>query len=1147
MNDTSTRLLTDKHQCKPGSLKPYALINKNIEYSWVGQDPENPEGRKVLEEIWLGGRGRYTKRIMFIQTCVQPSECKTETKSGFRTVKLSPRLKHSTEWVNLSLYADMCRLDLDDCYFTSLIKALPESVGARKNPGKALTDKYLPWLMEEIKALKPKLIVCIGKPVFDVLAGVKTKESDIYGLWLYSESAKANIKFIPGMHMALKPEMIDRYLLEMNDIVKMYEARPEDLQPMPIDYKVINNSTELKELVFNLAMANKTVLSVDCEWGGRVHVDGKLRSLQIAWSDTEAAYIRFRDENAEYVFDVSYKEAGEILGAWCNRPEVKYIGHHLSADLTWMAYWLGLDWYGKGLFDTEFAMQTCDESMDLGLDIVALRYTDFGKYDWDLIQWRKKHPEKRGTGYEYVPDEILIPYGVKDVLTVYRAWPVIQKWLESQDTVKGRTLADYYREILNPFVTDVFTWFCLIGMPVDRQRLDTARELYNWVKGELELDLRKAVEAEAEEMMKDRLAKAGVPEFYDTLYEMSTNGTPWDDMVASLHKAVSKSLATGDTTWKDWEALFSHYMIAPRFNIRSAGMMRTWLFDVKKYTPVKTTSMKDQGMPSMDWEKVLAYDAAKRAKFTPAVDKASLEIFASRYDDKVLKLLLELNGVGNVCKAFLKEADVDADGNVISENGLHKWVTSDDCLHSMTGCTETGRPRSFNPNVLNYPSWLHARLKEGMKRVLTSRNERGELPDKFKPFLDISNIPTVRGMVMARPGWCVVEADYQTAEVRGLAWLSGDSEMMGQILHPDPNWAYIDDKYIPEGASKDDYVVRIAFPSYITKPDDKEKFLLTRAKNGKILETYTEDQLARDENGKPIGPRWDFHWSTAEGGLGVCREMLDKKKDRGAGKVLNFSSSYGGQPPSLKRKIEADTGESVPISVVADMLQAIYDSHLVASKWLEYLEAVPQHPEAKMVAASGRMRHVQLLDNKLTRTDENPFGMEAYEMSRGLGAIGRECRNFFLQESVGASAARACCGLLKFVMDNRDQGLKGYPFICLYDSLVVHCPNNERAIWQKALLLYMTLKVGWMYNDVWGKRVLRYPSDCELNAGWSTAPKGEFAANLNDESWEPTPDHLRPIEEDLDRQIAYYKENELASVYNTWDIDTPQEPVYYAD
>lgn len=165
----------------------------------------------------------------------------------------------------------------------------------------------------------------------------------------------------------------------------------------------------------------------------------------------------------------------------------------------------------------------------------------------------------------------------------------------------------------------------------------------------------------------------------------------------------------------------------------------------------------------------------------------------------------------------------------------------------------------WNPNVLNYPSWLHVRLKSGIKRILEDRKSKGQLPTKFEKYLDTSNIPTVRSVVMARPGWCIVEADYQTAEMRGLAWISGDREMQGQITNPDPNWAYVDPKYVPEGDDPEEYVVRLGFPYYVTEPQDKEKFLLTRAKDGKILEQYTENQLWRDDNGNVKGPRYDFH------------------------------------------------------------------------------------------------------------------------------------------------------------------------------------------------------------------------------------------------------------------------------------------------
>ena len=50
------------------------------------------------------------------------------------------------------------------------------------------------------------------------------------------------------------------------------------------------------------------------------------------------------NDKLEYEFDVPYKEAGAILSEWLDQPQVKYVGHHISADLPWMHY--GLDWSG---------------------------------------------------------------------------------------------------------------------------------------------------------------------------------------------------------------------------------------------------------------------------------------------------------------------------------------------------------------------------------------------------------------------------------------------------------------------------------------------------------------------------------------------------------------------------------------------------------------------------------------------------------------------------------------------------------------------------------------------------------------------------------------------------------------------------------
>lgn len=142
-----------------------------------------------------------------------------------------------------------------------------------------------------------------------------------------------------------------------------------------------------------------------------------------------------------------------------------------------------------------------------------------------------------------------------------------------------------------------------------------------------------------------------------------------------------------------------------------------------------------------------------------------------------------------------------------------------------------------------------------------------------------------------------------------------------------------------------------------------------------------------------------------------------------------------------------------------------------------------------------------------------------------------------LQESVSAVASRALYNCLKF---KERFNLKGYVCVCLYDSLVVHCPYSERSLWEKALELFMHLANGWAY----GHNLLRYSIDMEYNAGWSTHYKDSaMDEKMKDPSWNPLPDSLHGASEWLDNMTSMYKSQPELSVYNTNDIIYPLERI----
>lgn len=456
----------------------------------------------------------------------------------------------------------------------------------------------------------------------------------------------------------------------------------EETQFSTRHYTTTENLQQVCELVEMWENNGRKVQSVDCEWGGNNHVDGRLRSIQFCWDDGFATYVKFLDEKAEYVFDADYAQVGEKLGIYLNRPEVNYVGHHFAADSPWMAQWLGLEWYNKCMMDTEFGQQCVDEYEELGLERMAIKYTDLGRYDIELMMWHKKNKGDVLDGYAYVPDSIIIPYGCADVDTVYRAYPKILAGLARQDG-----LLAYFYDIFLPFVSNVFTQFALTGLPMNIPKMDELRELFHYSREAMSAKLQVKITAEAEQklltalMIQDPLKG---PEAYIEILDHLKAARPDDAFQALKARMGIQSLSI-------LQPFLDHRLDAPAFNIRSSDQMRRWLFVVKGLTPIKSTNRKEQGLPSMAWEKVMSYSPERQKEFAPSTDKQTLEILGQK--DALIGELLELNAVGNICKAFLKEPTIDDEtGELTRENGLHFWVAQDGRLHGQMSTTETGRP-----------------------------------------------------------------------------------------------------------------------------------------------------------------------------------------------------------------------------------------------------------------------------------------------------------------------------------------------------------------------------------------------------------------------------------------------------------------------
>ena len=219
--------------------------------------------------------------------------------------------------------------------------------------------------------------------------------------------------------------------------------------------------------------------------------------------------------------------------------------------------------------------------------------------------------------------------------------------------------------------------------------------------------------------------------------------------------------------------------------------------------------------------------------------------------------------------------------------------------------------------------------------------------------------------------------------------------------------------------------------------------------------------------------------------------MLQKKLERdGIGKKGNFESSYGSTPTSMERSIASVTGHRLEEGTGQKIINAIGERQKVAVAYSDGCAAIPDRyyrKERRLRAASGRTRHFYGHDSSFAFIDERT-------KKRVSSGLGREARNFELQESVASTSAKAGLWLTEYY---RSRGMSARIIAILYDSVVTLCRVKERFAVAALHQLFMCDLNTWHY-----KRLFRYPIDTEFNYRWSTRPSTAESKELDSIDWE---------------------------------------------
>lgn len=186
----------------------------------------------------------------------------------------------------------------------------------------------LPILQDEIKRVKPKIIVCLGKPVFDLLHDVKISFDDAHGGWFWSEEYKAflYVMYAPGVLIG-KPEYYEQFKVDFEEVHRqLCRVRDGKIDEHPIRYSVIRDDVTLRDWVAQMQEEGHKLFAVDCEWHGRNYLDGKLRTIQFAWTESDAVVIEFRDEQNWFSFQIEGELKNDPFEMTLTRPGLGEFG-----------------------------------------------------------------------------------------------------------------------------------------------------------------------------------------------------------------------------------------------------------------------------------------------------------------------------------------------------------------------------------------------------------------------------------------------------------------------------------------------------------------------------------------------------------------------------------------------------------------------------------------------------------------------------------------------------------------------------------------------------------------------------------------------------------------------------------------------------
>jgi len=556
------------------------------------------------------------------------------------------RLFHGDWTIEFKDLMSKTGLNINDVYLTTFVKTHVH--GKKTTIPKDLIEDYMPMFKKELELVKPDLLIILGAKVLKALFGAKATMEQYKNRTLTAEESPLSVKttaitdFSAVLHV---PEMRGGLEMELTRIAEELNSNTTQIvDDVHISYTYCYSLDHLENSLKTIESEYSGWVSVDCEWGGRNHVDGELRCIQFSWTPGKALVIVFNHAGMTPTqLGCNKVEAWKLIKKFIENGRTRLVGHFIRADLPWMVS-NGVDVTLSVLFgwDTALAGHLLNENWAQGLEVYTSRHTKMGRYELALNNWIKNNKYDVDVhSYGGIPDDILFEYAAKDADVTFRIFQTQNHEMNLKENIKIKSL---FETVVMPATMPILEME-MTGMGVDVQRLELLSQKYSEKRREL----------------------------VDRLKEMLN----WSDFNpdSSIQKAA---------------ALFGWIKPGAKTNPPSTATL-------KRFEPIKATNEKK-------WSDVIKNPETIES-YTPSTERAVIqELLLSHKDDEFLNTMLLYTAVSQTVKTFCGSFVVAEDGSHFIEGGILPKLWSDGRTHTKIRQTvETGRYGHSDPNMAQLP------------------------------------------------------------------------------------------------------------------------------------------------------------------------------------------------------------------------------------------------------------------------------------------------------------------------------------------------------------------------------------------------------------------------------------------------------------